>query len=831
MSARIARRLAASVLAFGALAAPAQAALPPTLTDADVAPLPWSTTPATDVQARALAAQGRCAEAARLVDAPGAGARVVKAWLLDCAHDAPGVVAATEGLAEALPTTAPLVSGLRAEALLTLERAPEALAALGCVATPEARRLRARALREVGDHGAAALAYKALIESDDREDRALGLLGMARLTLDRGARGFDAPLTSPATERMRDWYRELRCFPPGAPDFSKAPRSEAEVTTLLDAIAWHSELAPPPKKAKPLGPLQEALLALRRLDVEHPTHWAAATGRKLAAQQLAAEPALAPFYETRTPAERIARAERLLDVHRNEEALADLDALPKAALELPLQCRALAARGKAHKKLRQWEKARTRLGEAAEVCFAAKSDQAPGALFHYAAALERLSDEKASAAAYERLRARFPKHTLADDAGFFLIRHALDDLKDWKAARAIAEKLVAENPEGDLVGEAVFFVSSAAMAEDRWRDAQAVLRLNDKLPPPFFTDHDAGRTEYWRARVAQQMKMPLPGIVEGYERVFTAMPLGWYSLLAYSRLRELDPDRARASVLKALGTDPARADVPGGPGDTWSFAVPPGFDAPALETAVQLARLGLAQPARDALEAAASAETPETLWFSAWVLDRAGAYRYSHDLLRRKLKNYRTFGATGAQSRIWRMAFPAPYRELVTQAETDTGVPAAFLWGIMREESGFNPGVESSANAVGLMQLILPTAQRMAALTKEDEGTVTLATLTDPRVSVRLGARYLQHVLDQVGGRAALPILPAGYNAGEGALKRWLKARGDLPLDLFVEHMTFEEARWYTKRVVSSYATYRFLYFGGDADRDPLPYFPQKLPR
>jgi soluble lytic murein transglycosylase len=467
----------------------------------------------------------------------------------------------------------------------------------------------------------------------------------------------------------------------------------------------------------------------------------------------------------------------------------------------------------------------------AEVCHAAKSDLAPGALFHYAAALERLSDEKASAAAYERLRARFPKHTLADDAGFFLIRHALDDLKDWKAARALAEKLVAEHPEGDMVGEAVFFVASAAMADERWRDAQAVLRLNDKLPPPFFTDHDAGRTEYWRARVAQQMKMPLPGIVEGYESVFKAMPMGWYSLLAYSRLRELDPERARAAVLQALATDPARADVPGGPGETWSFAVPPGFAPPALETAIQLARLGLAQPARDALEAAASAETPETLWFSAWVLDRAGAYRYSHDLLRRKLKNYRTFGATGAQSRIWRMAFPAPYRELVTLAETNTGVPAAFVWGIMREESGFNPGVESSANAVGLMQLILPTAKRMAALTPEDEGTVTLATLTDPRVSVRLGARYLQHVLDQVGGRAALPVLPAGYNAGEGALKRWLKARGDMPLDLFVEHMTFEEARWYTKRVVSSYATYRFLYFGGDADRDPLPYFPQKLPR
>jgi hypothetical protein len=55
---------------------------------------------------------------------------------------------------------------------------------------------------------------------------------------------------------------------------------------------------------------------------------------------------------------------------------------------------------------------------------------------------------------------------------------------------------------------------------------------------------------------------------------------------------------------------------------------------------------------------------------------------------------------------------------------------------------------------------------------------------------------------------------------------RWLKARGHMPLDLFVEHMTFEEARWYTKRVVSSYATYRFLYAGGERGPRSAAVFP-----
>jgi len=73
--------------------------------------------------------------------------------------------------------------------------------------------------------------------------------------------------------------------------------------------------------------------------------------------------------------------------------------------------------------------------------------------------------------------------------------------------------------------------------------------------------------------------------------------------------------------------------------------------------------------------------------------------------------------------------------------------------------------------------------------------------------------------------------MPAGYNAGEGALTRWLKARGHLPLDLFVETMPFEEARGYTKRVTASYAVYRYLYFGSDALDDAMPVFDAKLPK
>jgi soluble lytic murein transglycosylase len=170
----------------------------------------------------------------------------------------------------------------------------------------------------------------------------------------------------------------------------------------------------------------------------------------------------------------------------------------------------------------------------------------------------------------------------------------------------------------------------------------------------------------------------------------------------------------------------------------------------------------------------------------------------------------------------WKIAYPIPFGKMVKKAAKAVNVNPFFAWAVIREESSFNTGIESFANAIGLMQLILPTARLMAT---KKEGRVTRARLKNPEFNVTLGTRYLREVRNRTGANWAL--IPAGYNAGTGALKRWMKARSHLPLDLFVEMIPYEEARGYTKRVISSLATYRSLY-GGEFT-DPLPYFSQKV--
>ena len=59
-------------------------------------------------------------------------------------------------------------------------------------------------------------------------------------------------------------------------------------------------------------------------------------------------------------------------------------------------------------------------------------------------------------------------------------------------------------------------------------------------------------------------------------------------------------------------------------------------------------------------------------------------------------------------------------------------------------------------------------------------------------------------------------------------MKRWLKAAPDgETLDLWIESIPYDETRGYTKRVLSSYFAYGWLYGTGD----PVPALPQALPR
>lgn len=164
-------------------------------------------------------------------------------------------------------------------------------------------------------------------------------------------------------------------------------------------------------------------------------------------------------------------------------------------------------------------------------------------------------------------------------------------------------------------------------------------------------------------------------------------------------------------------------------------------------------------------------------------------------------------GMTGNPA-LWSFAFPQAYARYVIADGKKFGVPTSLVWSIMRGESGFREDIHSSAGAMGLMQLIPPTAKKMAQSAGIDDFNSQMLLTAD--TNIILGTKYLKR-LDSVM-KQNLPLIIASYNAGPHHVQGWLKDFGDLDFDEFIEHIPYVETRNYVKKVMRNYFVYESLY-------------------
>lgn len=94
----------------------------------------------------------------------------------------------------------------------------------------------------------------------------------------------------------------------------------------------------------------------------------------------------------------------------------------------------------------------------------------------------------------------------------------------------------------------------------------------------------------------------------------------------------------------------------------------------------------------------------------------------------------------------------------IASAARKYGIPASLLQTQMRFESGGNAGIVSPAGAIGLMQLMPGTAQRLGV------------DPWDPAQNIDGGAKYLREQYDRFG---SWELALAAYNAGPGAVAKY----------------------------------------------------------
>ena len=157
-------------------------------------------------------------------------------------------------------------------------------------------------------------------------------------------------------------------------------------------------------------------------------------------------------------------------------------------------------------------------------------------------------------------------------------------------------------------------------------------------------------------------------------------------------------------------------------------------------------------------------------------------------------------------------------------------MPALLTFAIMQTESRFDPGAVSWAGARGLVQLMPGTAKDVAQ--RAGLAGYSPSRLHDPAFNLDLGMRYLGRLVGRFGGDdQVVPLAIPSYNAGPGAIDKWLGKQGDRDFDLFIESIPYDETRKYTQSVMERWLIYRWIY--GASEQKPaekLPYIPLKIP-
>ncbi len=157
------------------------------------------------------------------------------------------------------------------------------------------------------------------------------------------------------------------------------------------------------------------------------------------------------------------------------------------------------------------------------------------------------------------------------------------------------------------------------------------------------------------------------------------------------------------------------------------------------------------------------------------------------------------------QPRLLRqLTYPTYFADLIVPYAQQHGFDPYIFFGLVRQESAFNPMGISSALARGLTQVIPTTADGIARALNISDFQQT--DLFKPFVSVRFGTYYLGTVLDMFEGNEYYALM--GYNGGPGNARKW--QRDDL--DAAVEMVHLPETHLYVRTVISQYRHYADVY-------------------
>lgn len=156
---------------------------------------------------------------------------------------------------------------------------------------------------------------------------------------------------------------------------------------------------------------------------------------------------------------------------------------------------------------------------------------------------------------------------------------------------------------------------------------------------------------------------------------------------------------------------------------------------------------------------------------------------------------------------LLKFQYPLAYEKFVNKYSEKRKIDPYYMLSIMKAETQYKSDAISPVGAVGLMQFMPYTAEKVASLLGE---TIKTEELFDPVKSIEYGAAYLKKLFIEFKGQPA--FVAAAYNGGPHRVKSWLQRIGQVDTDIFIEHIPFEETRSYVKKVLTYKTIFEKIY-------------------
>ncbi len=340
----------------------------------------------------------------------------------------------------------------------------------------------------------------------------------------------------------------------------------------------------------------------------------------------------------------------------------------------------------------------------------------------------------------------------------------------------------------------------AAWMNYRLRNYPEAARLMDEQIRMYPAGVEVSSALYWRARIYEDEEHNFAQAVNYYTVLSTTYTNFYYANLARERLKVLGAQTsvAPSSVLSAV----RQLDVPDLTGELPE-------NEPHLIKARLLANAALNEYIGPEIQASETSSEWGAL-AEAEIYASYGEYTRSVQSMKHCGISFYSLPVDQVPPLYWHLLFPQPYWSDIVVESKKNGLDPYFVASLIRQESEFNAGAVSRANAYGLMQLI-PSVGKSTAKKQKIKHFKT-GDLLNPKINLELGTMNLKEVLDRFGGQKEYAL--AAYNAGDSPVRRWMSSNDYKDIPEFVESIPYSETRDYVQAILRNREMYRLLYPG-----------------